>query len=144
MKRAAWIVIADSDRARILKVQQLGILIQVDCLHDPLGRFKEQDLTSDLSGKGHSKAMTSRHMEPTTYPHQKELLAFAKRLSSYLEKARQAKAYMNLYLAAEPRLLGILRQQLCPATKEILKGEFAKNLANEPLEMIWQQLPLVV
>ncbi len=144
MKQNAWVVVADSDRARILKVQKPGTLIQIDCLYDPMGRMKEHDLTSDRSGRRSSARSPTHMMEPSTYPHQKELIAFAKRLALYLEKAHQDRDYDSLYLVAQPRLLGLLRQTLSPLILNVIAGECHKNLVPEPLEAIWDQLPVVV
>lgn len=144
MKEQAWIIVADGDRARILKIERPGVLIQIDCLHDPLGRAKEQDLTSDRSGRRVGAGITSRQMEPETYPHKKELVEFARQLSHYLEKAKRASSFKYLYLVADPKLLGILRQELDPCVKQAVAEEFAKNLATEPLEKIWDQLHIAV
>lgn len=144
MKLRSWIVVADGDRARILKIEKPGVLVQIDCLHDPKARMKEHDLTSDRSGKRDSGQATCHRMEPSTSPHQKELVEFAKNLASYLEKAHRDKAFEHLYLAAGPHFLGILRQVIPSSITALISGECPKNLIHEPLDTIWNQLPVVV
>lgn len=145
MKKNAWIVVANGDKARILKMETVGVLKEVDDLTAVHSHLKDGELTGNRLGRSSGPMGAQRHaMEAKTTVHQKEVEGFAKAIAHYLEKARQNHDYENLYLVAEPRFLGHLRQALHPNTVHQVAGEVRKDLVVEDLRHIWKHLPLPV
>src|SRR5438045_3566252 len=98
-----WIIAADASRARILQVMDRD---------GPQARMHDRDLMEDghprFNGQGGAPASDREEMAPSE--HATEL--FAKHVSDYLDKARNAHRYDRLHLVAPPKFLGRLRKEL--------------------------------
>ena len=136
-----WIVTADESRARVLQVQDRATqtLEEIDNLTNPTGRAHERDLQTDAEPRfnGHGgvgKAGTAPTGGPasdreTQGAIEHNVKMFAKRVCAYLEQARQQHRYDELILAAPPKFLGALRQELGKAVNETLADELPKDLS---------------
>lgn len=141
MRRKAWILVANKDKARILRVEKVGVFEEVDDLIDPEAKNRHTITNANVGDNpGHN-----RHAwEPHTQPHEKEASNFAKLVAQRLEKARQDGAYESLYLVAEPKFLGYLRQALHPNTSQLVAGECPKDLVLESPQDLWEHLPFAI
>lgn len=136
------IVVADSARARIFTVDSAhSPLNEIETMAHPEGRMHEQDMVSDLPGKGSGKGGGGDHAyQEKVEPKKQEMIEFAKRISDYLEDARKANKLNKLLIVAAPAFLGELRNHLSTETSEKIAFELDKNLAHHDVEDIRDHL----
>lgn len=128
------IVVADSSRARIFTVDSArSPLNEIETMAHPEGRMHEQDLVSDMPGKGGGGEHT---YQEKVEPKKQEMIEFAKRIADYLDDARKANKLEKLLIVAAPAFLGELRTHLSTEIKEIIAFELDKNLAHHDVEDI--------
>lgn len=141
-----WVVVANSTFARIFSAENNKDLKEVALLEHPESRLHGRDLVSDRPGRGYESANPSRHaMEPKHSPQKLEFQIFAKHISDHLEQARKEGRFDNLYIAANPSFLGILRQTISKTTAaKALAGEIDKDMTQLLPNEIRNHLPLVL
>jgi protein required for attachment to host cells len=76
-------------------------------------------------GNGGGPGSDREEMAPSE--HATEL--FAKRVSDYLDKARNAHRYDRLHLVAPPKFLGQLRKELGSEVQKLVTDELPKDLS---------------
>ena len=138
-----WIVVAGRSRARILSTDSpQHSLEEVAALDHPEARMHEQELTSDSSGRRFANAGPKRHgmSDPVRWKDE-HAGKFAREVGKHLEKARVAKAFDRLILAAPPKFLGLLREELAPGTEAALAHTFDKNWLHDDAQAIRGHLP---
>ena len=124
-----WIIAADASRARILQVMDRDArLAEVEDFVNPEGRMHDRDLISD----GHPRfsgtaGPGSDREEMKATEHATEL--FVKRVSDYLDKARNDHRYDRLHLVAPPKFLGQLRKELGGEVQKMVSEELPKDLS---------------
>jgi len=109
-----WIVCADRVGAVVYDWKRgEGSLQEIARFSHPEGALDDKSLVSDKAGRmlnrgdGARQAYAPKH-EATEIEFQK----FARQIGTYLESAGYKKEFDRLVLAAEPRTLGILKQEL--------------------------------
>jgi protein required for attachment to host cells len=139
-----WVLVADSSRARVFRAEGAQRqLIELEDLSHPEGRLHEASLTTDLPGRRYDTGVQNRSaMEDQTPPKRHEAIQFAKRISQFLEAARNAGDYDRLAIIAEPRFLGLLRDNLSDETIKLVDLQIDKNLVQQSPEAIRERLPL--
>lgn len=128
---STWIVVADSARARIFDAGPHGReLNEVEDLSHPESRLHEGDLRTGSTGSRQQRMSTARSASgPTTSTHEKHTTGFARDIARYLEHARHRGNFDKLVIAAEPAVLGELRDHLDAATRACVTREIDKNWA---------------
>ena len=139
------IVVADSARARIFTADSAySPLNEIETMAHPEGRMHEQDMVSDMPGKGAGKGGGGDHaFQEKIEPKEQEMIVFAKRVADYLDDARKANKLNKLILAAAPAFLGELRAHLSSETSEKIFFELDKNIAHDSAEVIRKHLSKV-
>ena len=135
-------VVADSARARIFTADSIhSSLNEIETMAHPEGRMHEQDMVSDLPGKGSGKGGGGDHAyQEKIEPKEQEMIEFAKRVADYLDDTRKANKLNKLVLVAAPAFLGELRTQLSKETTEKIVFELDKNIAHHSVEDIRKHL----
>jgi protein required for attachment to host cells len=134
-QQTTLIVIADGSRARIFSHRsgEPGLAAVRD-LDDPQARQPTRNLVS--SGPGHSQesANAAHHaIEPKHDPHEEAEHAFLRRLAGSIAAEAAGTAFNRLVIAAPPRAMGVLRQELSPAARAKLVAEVTKDLTKTPI-----------
>lgn len=139
-----WVLVADSSRARIFRAEGVeGRLVEMKDLAHPEGRLHETELTTDLPGRTFDSHGQGRHaMEEDTPPKRHEAIVFAKQVGGVLEGARTSGDYDSLVLIAEPRFLGLLRDNLSEETIKLVGLQIDKNLVQQAPDAIRERLPV--
>ena len=107
--KTTWIIAADASRARILQVMDRDArLAEVEDFVNPEGRVHDRE-------------------EMKATEHATEL--FVKRVSAYLDKARNDHRYDRLHLVAPPKFLGQLRKELGKEVGKLVTSELPKDLS---------------
>ena len=127
--KTTWIVAADASRARILQVMDRDErLAEVEEFANPEGRAHDRDLLADGHARFHgTSGPGSDREEPKATEHATEL--FAKRVSDYLDKARNDHRYDRLHVVAPPKFLGQLRKELGKEVQKLVTEELPKDLS---------------
>ena len=132
MPTTTWMVAADASRARVYASEAAGETPQpVEEFDNPAGRTHNRDLVTDGDGRYFGKG--ERNQGHTASPgesaveHEVEL--FAKRVASYLDRARIDHRYDRLRLVAAPKFLGLLRQNLTKEVDKVVDQAIAKDIS---------------
>ena len=143
MSSYAWIVVADSARARIFSVDgATAPLAPIDHLLHPESRLHDRDLRSDRPGRSFDSEGEGRHSTGTPVsPKQQESLRFAKTVADHLEQGRLDGSYDHLNIVADPRFLGALRDAVSTEVEKLVSLELNKDLSKVADEEIRRHLP---
>lgn len=139
-----WFVVADEGRARVLeRVQPAAVLQEVEELRDDVARLPGTKLRRDAKGRlyGKGERFMGHTTEPKTEPHRKEARKFARKVARLLEQARNERRYDRVFIVAAPVFLGVLRQELPRAVREVLAGELDQDLVNLDVHQLEERLP---
>ncbi len=130
MPSAAWIVVADSSRCRILSSEKpAGPLEEIEALAHPEGRLHERELASDRPGRAFDSKGKGRHAMSSEIGAKKhEAIAFATRIAERLERGRGKEAFERLVLVAPPSFLGLLRERIKRPLRARVAREVGKNM----------------
>lgn len=127
-----WILVAHRGGAKILehvgRKQDLSLVMQLD---NPRGTLKNQELKSDKPGRVGSSDYAG--LNPCTteeQPREHVLSTFVKSMVDTLEHACSAGLFDQLFLVAEPHLLGKLRSEIGPTVNKKVAGSLAKDLVH--------------
>jgi protein required for attachment to host cells len=129
-----WIVIADGQEARFYanhgpnkgleKLSPNDISIDLE---------RTSEIVTDDRGRAFDSAGQGRHgMEPQSDPHDEQKRRFLKGVAKGLNAAAKAGQFDQLVIAAPPKALGELRQDLDDKVKRAIRGELHKDLVNTP------------
>ena len=140
---AAWIVVADSYRARIFCAEHsTGPITEIDTLVHTESRLKERELHQGGAGSAFDSGGQGRHrLEPRTTALDHEMNIFAKQIGECLEAGRNAQQFDRLYLMAAPAMLGCVRKHLSVETNKKIIGAIDKEYTSESPEHIRTALP---
>lgn len=143
---AAWIVVADSARARVFRAEsRIGPLTELMDFSDSQGRLHPGDLYTieqtrrlELGAKGYHQ---SNDYEPQE--RQDKVLArrFAREVADQLRRGALEKRYERLVVAAGPEFLGLLRDELDENTRAKITLELAKDLSKMRADKLRSFLP---
>jgi protein required for attachment to host cells len=137
---SAYVIVADSARARILRRSGQGLgpqLLELERLERPNAHRHARDLTTDQTGRLNSAAfhaqsgprITARHGADSDYdPRTTEVQRFARQLATRLARMARTERIERLVLIAEPRFLGMLRGELPETIRELITREVSRNL----------------
>ena len=129
--QTSWIVVADSERARIFaRHGRHASLEELDDFINPAGGLAERELSNDALGRfyGKGERFQAHTADPAVFPVEHQIELFAGRLADFLEQARLAHRFDHLRLIAAPRFLGVLRQKIRIDTARLVTEELPKDI----------------
>jgi protein required for attachment to host cells len=137
-----WIVVADKHRCRIFQqTSRNGSLEELADLVAPATRLKNQDINTDRHGHAFDSGGQGRHaMGSSVEPVEQEAIRFAKEVAAKLEAGRQQNSFTRLYVVAEPRFLGYLRQNYSRPLKDTIEAEIDKDWTTQTADEIRDRL----
>ncbi|MGD2171432.1 MAG: host attachment protein [Gammaproteobacteria bacterium] len=137
------VIVADGSRARVLLAEHGDSpLTELQDFVHPESRLREQDLITDLPGRGSDSGGPGKHtmgQENTT--RRKEVDDFARELGAEIDKLCRKTHPHRIYLVASPKLLGHLRAALSKQSADLIAGEIDKDLVRHDLDAIRSHLP---
>ena len=130
-----WILIADASRARILSADELfGDLAVVAELVHPASRLHSSELMSDAPGRVRTYAGgAGTALDPHSDAAENEHAAFSREVARALLEGLDAASYQQLVIAAPPRFLGYLRDDLSPRVAAKVTVEINHDYTRTPL-----------
>lgn len=127
-----WILVASRDQVRIFVREGLGKLTLAWDVGNPFGRLKNQDIESDRHGASTDNRMRAQQSYSTEEEARTRLLKdFYRETLASIRRSFVAERVDRLVLAAEPRLLGIIRELLPDELRRALTEEIPKDLWHE-------------
>jgi len=156
-----WTIAANSGRARIFSdADNAASLKEVDDLVNPAAQQRVMDIVTDkmspraAQSSGHSigggqgggfehaapAGAQGNDYQPAVTPSEHEAQKFAKDISEYLQQAHQAGRFQHLVVAASPEFLGVLRSQIDPQIKSLIKSEVNKDYTHSNGQELRAQL----
>lgn len=133
-----WVMLADASRARILSSDEMldGFDPVEDIVH-PASRQRTSELMSDdrgrsQSGPGGAGTAFDAHTEAAQVEHQK----FASELADRLLEGVNDRSFERLIIAAPPRFLGLLRDELSPRVSALVVKEINHDYVNVPTHQL--------
>lgn len=124
-----WTVIANSTNAYIYSTSNQNYQFNlINTLSHKESRLKNKDLVSDKPGHYARRCNKSRGIyEAHTNPKLLELIYFAKKICSFLEKGRNSKLYDGLIIVVEPNFYGIIKKTASKNLAKLIKHHIAKD-----------------
>lgn len=135
----AWIVVADSSRARIFEMRSAqGPLQEIEDVANIAGRSDSGDLRTDNMGRfyGKGERVQGNTAEPQVTPEQHEQAKFARMVADRLDRGRNEHRYARLYLVAAPQFLGTLRGCLDGQVEKMVAQSVPTDVAHVPVRDI--------
>jgi protein required for attachment to host cells len=143
-----WFVLANRTASVIYADKKNKPFYFIERLNNQIGTKMEGDLVADREGRIASVSnRTIRHaFEPKESKHEHFAKLFAKRIAEYLDKGHQEKKYDRLVIVAGPRFLGMLRNELKPAVRELIqhevKHEYLQGSDQQIKKLILNAIPM--
>lgn len=141
--KSAWILVADSSRARIFEAENsVAELIEIETLAHPAGRLHEQELDSDLPGKDMGNQGAGGHAySDEVSPKEQEEIGFAKSVASHLCDELNQNKFDRLFVVAAPSFLGDLRNSFSTRLAKHVVFTLDKNVVSLSPKEIRGYLP---
>ncbi|MCW8881027.1 MAG: host attachment protein [Sedimenticola sp.] len=139
---AAWVVVADTSRARIFSAENaFSPLVEIQTLDHPEARLHPGDLVSDKSGRDRSTGARSHDIGHLDEAKHDEAVRFASEVCAALESGRANGHFNKLHVIAAPSFLGLLRKQQPQPLQKLVATEISKNLTTQDIKTIRKNLP---
>lgn len=129
------LVVADGSKAHFYEakgIKVIGILESHDAEEFSIAHTKPEKHASHYQGT----ATAGHKFEPHTDPREIERDTFSRKISSLVQQHKQSSKFDELYLIAEPKMLGSLRKNLDPKVLHWVSKEISKDLADASLDTI--------
>ncbi|TDK43901.1 host attachment family protein [Antarcticimicrobium luteum] len=131
LTNGTWIVVADSEKALLMR----NLTDHADPNFEVIAREEQPEVSDNADRPGrlvNSGAGQISAMEQSDW-HVLARDKFAKELAAILYSHAHKGAYEQLVIAADPKLLGKLRDELHPEVQSKVVAEIPKNLANHTI-----------
>lgn len=144
-----WIVSADAGRARIFaESDPQQPLEEIKDMVSANARVRDADINTDRLGPtsaGQSihntgGATPNKQYQPAQTPEQHDAEFFAKDICAFLLQGKQEQRFQKLALVAEPRFLGVLREELDHQLKPLINLELNKDYTHLNGNQLREQL----
>ena len=142
MREAAspyWVLVADSGYARIFALQkQPAEFREVKELVSDTRHKLTREIMSDSSGRIANVAggASSHSMQPGSDAHDLAEQNFCSKLIDILEKGAEKNRFEQLFIIADPKTLGRLRQNMSKSLASRVAAEVNRDLASVPPESL--------
>lgn len=135
------ILVADSGAARIyLSDARMTDFDVLEDISNPDARLSRSELNSDRPGQQRKGAGGAHGLGGDADPHTESNERFARSLCQQLHLLRHAGRFHELYLAAAPQFLGLLRRHLHQDCQAVLRRSLDKDLLRADTTTIAAQL----
>lgn len=115
-------------------------------LSNPKAKLTESELISDKPGRGFSSASgTIRHgLGQSQGQHEHVAQTFAAKIAENLNSLHREQPMAGLALVAEPHFLGLLKQELSPQLKPLVKHKINKELTHLSEQELYEQIQTAI
>jgi protein required for attachment to host cells len=133
------LLVADSSKAKIYKVKNFRVesLVEDIKASDTIKIHKQPRVKDNFYQKA---SLQSHFFDPRSQIKQINRKNFSKEISHSLLRLYKEKPFNSLFIIAEPKILGDLRQELDPVLLNVICKEEAKDVSNLTKEQIEKHL----
>lgn len=128
-----WIVAADSFRARILEFKRKGEPLQeLEDWVNPVARQDTSEVARSPKGRFYGSMTTpgkANTAEYSFHPVEQATERFADSIADYLDKGRNDHRYQRLFIVAEPKFLGLLRENMNKHVSQMVEQDAAYEIS---------------
>ncbi len=145
------IVVADQAEARFYDTESADPHLRASGhLSDPEARLHERDLVSDRPGRvfdhaapqgGRRGAVAHHATGGERTAHRRTAESFARRIALELQSAHRQGQFDRVVLMADPRFLGMLRQELPEQLERCVVAQVPKDLVHQGEDEVRAHLP---
>ncbi len=141
--KEAYILIADSSRARIFAVNSpLGDLEEIHELNHKAAHLHEKEFITDRGGRNNDGIGDRSHgLDAKISAKSQSAIQFAKQVDEFLVQAHQQGKFNKVILVAPPTFLGVLRDNMRNSLNSHVALEVNKDLVNLTPTEIRAHLP---
>ena len=111
-----WFVVINRKSAKVFEVSDKPqALTYLRTIRNPLGAIKNKLMRLDKPGFSRGKFVKNKSPHALTHeknPQEDSAIDFAKKLAHYLRSHKLNKNYLNLIIAAEPHMMGLVRKAI--------------------------------
>lgn len=145
-KAITWVLVADGQRARVLATNGSSKRLKEALNQDFIGNsLPSRGIGNDRPGRTYNSTNPVRHaVGEDADLHRQEKRRFVQMLVETLDQGRKRQAFERLVIVAPPQALGDLRAALTPGLKEMLVGEFPKDLTKVAVHDLPEHLEAVL
>jgi protein required for attachment to host cells len=137
-----WVVAADAARARIFRAgRRDGSLTEIEDLLNPDAR-DQRALHADRLGYARRARGGGFSLQRNADEPRQVAIDFGRRVARRMTEARKRGEFDRVYLVAEPRLLGVVRDSLDPTTRKLLAAAIAQDVTRRGAATLRRRLPV--
>lgn len=134
IKPDCLIIVADGQNASFLQNQDMGAQVKLNSLHTmTLANEASHNLGTDRPGHTQLGSSTRKASYEQTDLHQVNEHRFLEQVAAKAQQLFTANACKSMALIAEPRALGILRQEVSATLKGVTSLEIARDYTKTAL-----------
>jgi protein required for attachment to host cells len=120
-----WLVSLDSIHCNIYQYDKYSHHFSLyKSLSHEQGRVKNHDLSVDKAGAYQRFTYSSSSFAPHSQPKEKEKMKFAKLIANEINLSKERNLFHSLIIAADPKMLGLVKAELHSNVKLILKRSY--------------------
>jgi len=132
--KKTWILAAHRSGAKFYEHTGPGALTLLRTIDHPAGRLQDREIVTDRPGRKYDGGGSLQGTaDPEVDPARHEAETFARSLAAALTEGRNAHAFEQVVLVAEPRFLGLLRGALDAPTTAMVAGSVNHELTDAPV-----------
>ncbi|MEO9164046.1 MAG: host attachment protein [Casimicrobiaceae bacterium] len=141
IRKGAWVVVCDGGKALIYENAgtPLSLRLRVEEARENADPPTHEQGT-ERPGRVHQSVGNARSAVEQTDWHNEAERVFLESVARRLDAAVTAGETGDLFIAAAPKALGMLRAAYTPAIRQALRGEFAKDYVKTPLRDLEKRL----
>lgn len=129
------ILVADGSKARFYEARGTKVIGMIES-HDAeafdIAHAKPEKHASHFQGA----SIAGHKFDPHTDPRDIERDTFSRKISTLVHHHQQSSKFQELYVIAEPKMLGSLRKNLDPKVLSWISKEISKDLADAPMDAL--------
>ena len=145
------VVVASQGEARFYDATSAPLKMKlIDKLTDPIARLHDRDLVSDKPGRVFDRAPTAGQRRGAVShhstggdrsPRKQEAAVFARQIVHQLETEHRTSPINRLVVMAGPAFLGLLREAMPKALREVTVAEVGKDLLHDDDAGVLSHIP---
>lgn len=137
-----WILVADAARARLFTVERpRGPLTELNDFVNPMERLHEGEMHSDDRGRISAPGGSRHAFGDDKDPKAEYARRFARELADHLKDRHSQGEFKRLYLVADPKFLGELRDHIDGPTERCVVSAIDKDISRLDPGDIRRHLP---
>ena len=139
---STWILVADAARGRLFRLDRENKrLVEINYFVNPEARLREYSLSSDAPGRSFDRKGEGRHIIQNNTSKKDHInKVFSKRIADYIKRKFNVKSFNKIIIAAPPKMLSHIENQLPQIKSKDTNIFLAKDLSRFTSDGIYKNL----